>query len=81
MKFIEGQKYGKWTFVHYGESEAPCSCCHLCGKYRRKWYRFEHYATNGEMIDYVELGTECIKSFDFEQLNPYTNKMGINTSL
>ena len=81
MKLIEGKQYGKWTFTEYGESDKPISCCHLCGKYRRKWYRFELYNTNGDMIEFTELGTECITRFDFNQTNPYTNKQGINTSL
>lgn len=80
MKLIKGNQYGKWTFTGYGESDNPISCCHLCGKYRKKWYRFERYA-DGHMIDFTELGTECIKRFDFDQTNPYTNKQGVNTSL
>ena len=81
MKYEIGKQYGKWTCVNYGENNNPVSCCHLCGKYRRKWYRFEIYADNGEMINYTELGTECVKQFNFNQTNPYTNRDGINTAI
>ncbi|KKL95097.1 hypothetical protein LCGC14_1858030 [marine sediment metagenome] len=80
MKYEAGKKYGLWTFVHYGENDKKLSCCHLCDKYRNKWYRFERYTDNGDLIDFTELGTECIKNFDFNQTSPYTNKQGINSS-
>ena len=81
MRLIKGKQYGKWTLVDIGESDKPVSCCHLCGKYRRKFYRFERYNANGDMVEFTELGTECINRFDFDQANPYTNKQGVNTSL
>ena len=81
MKLIEGKQYGYWTFKGEYNLQHPVATCHLCGKGRRRFLRFELLDGNNEMIDFTELGTECVKNFDFNQTNPYTNKQGVNTSL
>lgn len=71
MIFHVGQQYGLWRCVEHGKSKLAASCCHLCGKYRREWYRFERYTITGELVNYTELGTECVNKFDFTQDSPY----------
>ena len=78
MTFVKGKRYGRWVFVEHGKSKRRYSCCHLCGKFRKEWYRFERYTPKGRMINHTELGTECVNQFDFNQTNPYTDKHGVN---
>ena len=79
MQYIKGNKYGKWTFKDEYNLAHASATCHLCGKGRRRVFRFELLDDNNEMIEYTELGTECVKNFDFEQTKSYNNQQGANT--